>query len=97
MTREEAVKRIKQNISAAEFHMGLTQLRSTIENELLDIEAFKMAIKALEVDLVLCKECKYYKPEFYACTAKGWNLSATHYPKVHESGFCYKGKRRSDD
>lgn len=46
MTREEAVKRIKQNISAAEFHMGLTQLRSTIENELLDIEAFKMAIEA---------------------------------------------------
>ena len=60
-------------------------------------EAIEMAIEALEVDLVLCKECKYYKPEFYACTAKGWNLSATHYPKVHESGFCYKGKRRSDD
>lgn len=49
------------------------------------------------IDLVLCKDCRYYRPEFDACTADGWNLSATHYPKVHESGYCYRRKRRSDE
>ena len=82
MTKEEAMYLLNNHRSVAEGK---------------EDKAIDMAIEALNVDLVLCKECKYYKPEFYACTAKGWNLSATHYPKVHESGFCYKGKRRSDD
>jgi len=93
MTREEAIKWI--NIRMCMGRGKFTEHHPPIIDEVW--EAGLMAIEALSVDLVLCKECKYYKPEFYACTAKGWNLSATHYPKVHESGYCYRRKRRSDD
>ena len=48
MTIEEAIKRIKQHRSEAEYCLRLTQVLSTIENELLDIRAFTMAIEALE-------------------------------------------------
>ena len=84
MTREEAIYLLKNTAWIAP------------SLEPVD-EAIDMAIEALQVDLVLCKDCRYYRPEFDACTADGWNLSATHYPKVHESGYCYRRKRRSDD
>ena len=84
MTREEAIYLLKNT----------AWLAPSLEP--VD-EAINMAIEALQLDLVLCKDCRYYRPEFYACTADGWNLSATHYPKVHESGYCYRRKRRSDE
>ena len=87
MTREEAIEQIKWYF----------EMDDGIAADNVTKRAINMAIEALQLDLVLCKDCRYYRPEFYACTADGWNLSATHYPKVHESGYCYRRKRRSDD
>ena len=91
MTREEAIEILKD-----EMYM-IWETASEKTFAMKRNEAFDMAIEALQLDLVLCKDCRYYRPEFYACTADGWNLSATHYPKVHESGYCYRRKRRSDE
>jgi len=90
MTREEAIEILDEQ--------HLTWTLQKAEAYCMEVnEAIDMAIEALQLDLVLCKDCRYYRPEFYACTADGWNLSATHYPKVHESGYCYRRKRKSDD
>ncbi len=96
MNKEEAIKRIRQNISAAEFHMGLTQLRSTIENELLDIEAFKMAIEALSVDIVRCKECKYcYYADNRVPNEQGHVCDYYHF-ETEPNGYCHVGIRRKE-
>lgn len=47
MTREEAIERIRQNKAAAEFYAQLVGNSKSADNELKDIEAFNMAIKAL--------------------------------------------------
>lgn len=48
MNRQEATERIKQNKAAAEYFAQTMGNYGLAENELKDIEAFNMAIKALE-------------------------------------------------
>ena len=48
MTREEAIERIKQNKAAAEFYVQMMCKSKSVDNELKDIEAFNMAIEALQ-------------------------------------------------
>lgn len=60
MTREEAIERLKQNKAAAEFYAGMVQNTNAIENELKDIEAIDMAIKALKTEPIRCGECENY-------------------------------------
>lgn len=47
MKREEAIMRLKQNRAAAAFYAKVSNRTKTIESELLDVEAFTMAIEAL--------------------------------------------------
>lgn len=91
MTNKEAIERIKQNKAAAEFYAQYVDNFRSVENELKDIEAFDMAIKALhmaisalsadKVEVVRCKDCK-------------WN---THYPFCDidrdDDFFCADGQR----
>lgn len=56
MKRTEAIKRLKQNKSAAEFYVELASKSKSIDNELKDIEAFNMAIEALQGDMY-CPNC----------------------------------------
>jgi hypothetical protein len=44
-------------------------------------------------DIIKCKECEFFKDD-YICTADGWDLSATHYPKVDADGFCHRAKHK---
>lgn len=53
--------------------------------------------KAKAIEIVRCRECKFYREEYGVCTEKGWDLSATGFPKVEARGFCYKAERRNDD
>lgn len=48
MTNKEAIDRIRQNIGAALFHAALSHDEEVLQDTKLDVEAFKMAIKALE-------------------------------------------------
>ena len=48
MKREEAIMRLKQNRAAAAFYAKVSNRTKTIESELLDVEAFTMAIEALK-------------------------------------------------
>ena len=50
MKKEEAIERLKQNKAAAEFYVEIAQNIKPIENELKDIEAFDMAIEALQAE-----------------------------------------------
>lgn len=50
MTREEAIERIRQNKAAAEFYARYTNNDKDIENELKDVDAFCMAIEALQAE-----------------------------------------------
>ena len=48
MTNKEAIARITQNIGAALFHAAISHDEEVLQDTRLDVEAFKMAIKALE-------------------------------------------------
>lgn len=48
MTNEETIERIRQNKAAAEYYAGQSRITAEIENALKDIEAFDMAIEALQ-------------------------------------------------
>ena len=54
-------------------------------------EAIDMAIKALQVDIVRCKECKYFSviEDYFMCGV--WSNV------TNEDEFCSYGERRSDD
>lgn len=52
MDRQEAIERIKQNKAAAEYFAQTMGNYGLAENELKDIEAFNMAIEALQDDWV---------------------------------------------
>lgn len=52
MKKEEAIERLRQNKAAAEFYVEIAQNIKPIENELKDIEAFDMAIEALQAETV---------------------------------------------
>ena len=52
MKKEEAIERLKQNKAAAEFYVEIAQNIKPIENELKDIEAFDMAIEALQTETI---------------------------------------------
>ena len=52
MKREEAIMRLKQNRAAAAFYAKVSNRTKTIESELLDVEAFTMAIEALSQPIV---------------------------------------------
>ena len=52
MKKEEAIERLKQNKAAAEFYVEIAQNIKLIENELKDIEAFDMAIEALQAETI---------------------------------------------
>ena len=47
MTNEQAIKLLEQNKAAAEYLAGMTEISQVFENQLKDVEAFNMAIKAL--------------------------------------------------
>ena len=85
MTKEEAIKIINQHKSEAEYHLRLTQVLSSIEDELLNIQAFNMAVEALKIDLVRCGECKYQD----SCSELG--------EKIEVDDYCSFGKRKNDD
>lgn len=51
MDKQEAIERIKQNKAAAEFYAQKIGKYRSAENELKDIEAFDMAIEALQKDI----------------------------------------------
>lgn len=53
-------------------------------------DAVNIAIEALSVDLVRCKECKHYNAGF-ECLKEGYGIE---YPPTW---FCADGERRSDD
>ncbi len=88
MTREKAIEIIIELVSNWQAEYTLNDL---------ELRALEMAIDALEVDFVKCKECRHYREEFEVCTAGGWNISPTRYPKVFEGGYCHRGDRRSDE
>jgi hypothetical protein len=54
MTREEAIKRIK-------YHKIVHKMNEP--NAIKISEALDMAIEALTIDLVRCKECRFFKRE----------------------------------
>lgn len=53
MTNKEAARKIRD--------FGLYHAINDLPNSILTVEAFKMAIAALEKELVHCNECKYYE------------------------------------
>ena len=59
MTRTEAIELLKLQISSAEFYARYTNNDKDAEKELKDAEAFRMAIEALQIDVVRCKDCKH--------------------------------------
>lgn len=90
MTREKAIEMCK---SIKDYLTGGNPVWSKEEVA----EAMTMAINALEVDLVLCKECKYahvtYGGECKYCD--NWSLEDPLY--LAGDFFCAYGERRSDD
>lgn len=56
MDRQEAIERIKQNKAAAEYFAQTMGNYGLAENELKDIEAFNMAIEALQDDWIPVSE-----------------------------------------
>ena len=86
MTREEAIKRLKEY---EQYAYGIWH------NEEEDTNAFDMAIETLLTDVVRCKDCRYWQEqeegivECSVCT------------RIHDlvfemgaDGFCSKGQRR---
>ena len=63
MTKEEAIERLKQNKAAAKFHAGMVQNTKAIENDLKDIEAMEMAIKALKEQSNTTQHTQHIKKE----------------------------------
>lgn len=51
MKKEEAIRRIKE--------FGLYHAIGDLPNSAKTVEAFNMAIEALQTDIVYCYECKY--------------------------------------
>ena len=92
MTKEEAIKILEDERyviweSASEKTFAMTRN-----------EAFDMAIKALEVDLVRCGECKYQNKG--ENEREAWNLCAYRpwlYKPTSDNYFCGHGERRSDE
>ena len=78
MDRQEAIERIKQNKAAAEFYAQLTSKPKSVDDELKDIEAFNMAIEALESELPKGKWRGEHKMpdmpryEWYRCSECGF-------------------------
>lgn len=87
ITREEAIERLQQNKAAAEFYAGITQNTNLIENELKDIEAFDVAIKALSAetstDLISRAD---------AIEAVCGNCEGENYPKCDQAKWCNEVK-----
>lgn len=53
------------------------------------------------VQVIRCKDCKYYEPDLYAnpwgvCCHLGWIVNVTG-NEVDENGYCYRAERRDDD
>lgn len=67
MDRQEAIERIKQNKAAAEYFAQTMGSYGLAENELKDIEAFNMAIEALQFQDIMVNNPKSAKPTPEVC------------------------------
>lgn len=81
MTREEAIKRLKEY---AKYSYGIWH------NDEEDPKAFDMAIEVLQAEIVRCKDCKYHNGETKGCTR---NPSVE---KWENDDYCSYGERREE-
>lgn len=93
MTREEAIKWI--NIRMCMGRGKFTEHHPPIIDEVW--EAGLMAIEALSVDLVRCKECKYhYYADNRVFDEQGHVCDYYHF-ETEPNGYCHVGIRRKSD
>ena len=82
MTREEAIKRLKEY---AQYSYGIWH------NDEEDTKAFDMAIEALQTDLVRCEDCKWAEKAIldeYCVECTMYHTSCM------KHGYCHHGERR---
>ena len=83
MTREEAIKRLKEY---AQYSYGIWH------NEEEDTKAFDMAIEALQTEVVRCGECKkQFTNNCYMIYGKNMMRN------LFDNDFCSYGERRERD
>lgn len=53
--------------------------------------------EAPSIDIVRCRECKYFNEEYGSCHAYHWDLNqGLEYPEVDADDFCSYGEREGE-
>lgn len=87
MTREEAVSIIEDRVRVTEY------VNSSYV-DCVDIEALKMAIKALrQPEIIRCKDCKFYTSMI---PTEGLGICSLAGRHLGDDGFCSEAERRND-
>ena len=74
--------------------------RETLKQSLLTMGFYPVFVKtALEeapaIDIVRCKDCRYWKKEYRFCILNGVDCYGN--SPFDENGFCSRGERRDSD
>lgn len=96
MKKEEAIERLKLNKAAAEFYVEIAQNIKLVENELKDIEAFDMAIEALQAEQTAewiqptsLEDCRRLDIRFVRCSKCGEQQIVVGHKGYNELPFKY--------
>lgn len=94
MKKEEAIRRIKE--------FGLYHAIGDLPNSAKTVEAFNMAIEALQINIVRCKDCQKRGSDDCPMFSREWRIimrgnecvdDFVFHDLTEPSGFCNYGKR----